>query len=80
MEDKNIDDFLETFGKNLATIRKEKGFSQERLAFEAGLDVMTISRIERGGLNISIGNIYKISKVLNIHYKKLFEFDTPPEK
>jgi transcriptional regulator with XRE-family HTH domain len=41
---------------------------------------MTISRIERGLLNISIGNVYKIASALNIHYKELFDFELPPKK
>ena len=60
--------------------RKEKGISQETLSFEAGLDVMTISRIERGILNVSIGNACKIALALNIHYKELFNFDIPSSK
>ncbi len=74
MENKRTKDFLKAFGKNLVVKRKEKGISQETLSFEAGLDVMTISRIERGILNVSIGNAYKIASVLGIDIKDLFEF------
>jgi transcriptional regulator with XRE-family HTH domain len=77
VEDKHIKYFLNNFGRHLATKRREKGISQETLAFEAGLDVMTISRIERGILSISIGNAYKIAIALNIPYKDLFDFDLP---
>ena len=80
MEDKDIENFMKAFGELLATKRKEKGISQETLAFDAELDVMTISRLERGILNISIGNAYKIANALNIHYKELFEFDVSPAK
>ncbi|MES2287194.1 MAG: helix-turn-helix transcriptional regulator [Bacteroidota bacterium] len=80
MENKYTKDFLKGFGKNLVIKRKEKGFSQEVLSFEADLDVMTISRIERGLLNISIGNVYKIASALSIHYKELFDFELPLHK
>ncbi len=80
MENKHTKDFLKAFGKHLVIIRKEKGYSQETLSFEADLDVMTISRIERGLLNISIGNVYKIATALNIHCKDLFDFELPPPK
>ncbi len=80
MEDKHIKNFLIAFGKHVAEKRKEMGLTQESLAFEAGLDVMTISRIERGILNISIGNTYKIATALNIHYKELFDFDLPTNR
>lgn len=80
MENKYTKDFLKAFGKHLVVKRKEKKISQETLSFEADLDVMTISRIERGLLNISIGNVYKIASALNIHYKELFDFELPPPK
>jgi transcriptional regulator with XRE-family HTH domain len=80
VENKHTKDFLKAFGKHLVVKRKAKGFSQETLSFEADLDVMTISRIERGLLNISIGNVYKIASALNIHYKELFDFELLPPK
>lgn len=80
MEGKQTKAFLKAFGKHLVVKRKEKKISQESLAFEADLDVMTISRIERGLLNVSIGNAYKIAKVLNITHKDLFDFELSPGK
>jgi transcriptional regulator with XRE-family HTH domain len=80
VENRPTKDFLKAFGKHLIIKRKEKGISQETLSFEADLDVMTISRIERGLLNISIGNVYKIASALNIHYKELFDFELPTKK
>ncbi len=66
--------FLKSFGLNLSRIRKEKGFSQEKLANEADIDISTLSRIERGILNISIVNTYKISISLGITHQELFNF------
>jgi len=80
VENKQTKDFLKAFGKHLVVKRKENGISQETLSFKAGLDVMTISRIERGLLNISIANAYKIAKVFNLHHKELFNFDIPASK
>ena len=39
---------LEELGGRLATIRKQKGFSQTRLAEAAGIGVATLRRIEAG--------------------------------
>lgn len=80
MENKQTKDFLKAFGKHLVVKRKEKGISQETLSFNAEVDVMTISRIERGLLNISIANTFKIAKALDIHTKELFNFDIPNKK
>jgi len=80
VENKYKKDFLKAFGRNLVLKRKEKGISQETLSFEADLDVMTISKIERGLLNISIFNTYKIAKALNIPYKEMFDFELQQKK
>lgn len=47
-------------------LRAEKGWSQERLAEEAGLNRTYLSAVERSEQNISIDNIYRISKSLNV--------------
>jgi len=39
---------LEELGRRLANIRKQKGFSQTRLAEAAGIGVATLRRIEAG--------------------------------
>ena len=38
----------EMIGKNLRTKRKEHGFTQEKLAEKAGVNVRSIQRIEQG--------------------------------
>lgn len=67
-------DFLIAFGKNLRKYRKLKGFTQEQLAIDLNIEISQISRIERGVINTSIGNINAISKVLKIDTKDLFDF------
>ena len=66
--------FLIAFGKNLRKYRKLKGFTQEQLAIDLNVEISQISRIERGVINTSIGNIHSISKVLKIDIKDLFDF------
>ncbi len=59
-------DIRKTVGQNLARIRKEKGLSQEDLAFECGLHRTYISGIERGVRNPTIVVLDKIAKVLKV--------------
>lgn len=66
---------LINFGKNLRLTRLEKGFTQEQLANELGIEISQISRIERGVINTSITTLYSISKVLNVNVSELFVFD-----
>jgi transcriptional regulator with XRE-family HTH domain len=67
--------YLKTLGNRIAEFRKNKGFSQSQLSDFVELDVMTISRIERGLLNISVINAFKISEALGISLKELFDFE-----
>lgn len=62
------------FGKNLQKIRKQKGMTQEKLAFCVGLDRSYISDIETGKRNVSLINILKLSTALEIHPKRMFEY------
>ncbi|MBC7193730.1 MULTISPECIES: helix-turn-helix transcriptional regulator [Marinobacter] len=54
----------EAFGQNLRAIRKSKGFSQERLAHEAGVDRSYLGKVERGEVNITIEKIYLLAEQL----------------
>jgi transcriptional regulator with XRE-family HTH domain len=62
------------FGRNLAKIRKEKGWSQEQLANESELARSYVSDTERGIRNVSLLNICKLAKTLNIEPHKLLIF------
>lgn len=66
--------FLDAFGKNLKRLRKEKGLTQEQLAIDLDMEISQVSRIERGIINTSIGNVNAIAKVLKIDHKELFDF------
>jgi transcriptional regulator with XRE-family HTH domain len=61
------------FGKKISELRKEKGFSQEKLALEANIDRTYISDIEKGNRNISLEILDKLSKTLNIHISQIFK-------
>lgn len=62
------------FGKKVYQYRMEKHLSQEQLAELSELHRTYISAVERGIRSISLKNIEKISKALNVPIYKLFEF------
>ena len=62
---------LVRFGNTVRDIRKEKGLSQEKLAHNANLHRTYIGMIERAEKNISLLNIEKISKALEVNVKIL---------
>ena len=70
-KDKNI--IKLKFGENLRNIRLAKGFTQEQLANELGIEISQISRIERGVINTSISTLYCISLILNVAVSDFFD-------
>jgi len=60
------------FGNRVRDFRKELGISQEQLSFKADLHRTYIGMIERAEKNITLVNIEKIAKALNVELKELF--------
>ncbi len=63
------------FGKNVKKYRVQSKLSQEKLGELTGLHRTYISDIERGLRSISLNNIEKLSKALNVEIYKLFIFE-----
>ena len=66
-------DIRRQVGRNLAKFRKEKGLTQEDLAFDCELDRTYISGIERGIRNPTVLIIQKIAAALKIAPHRLLE-------
>ncbi|OGQ35974.1 MAG: hypothetical protein A3G39_08865 [Deltaproteobacteria bacterium RIFCSPLOWO2_12_FULL_43_16] len=64
-------------GKQVAKIRREKGFTQAQLAESLDVATETISRLERGVSIPSLKTLENISLILNIKLKDLFDFEYP---
>lgn len=62
------------FGKRVKECRTNLGISQEELGYMTGLHRTYIGHIERAEKNITLKNIEKIAKSLNIDIKDLFDF------
>lgn len=60
------------FGDKIRSVRKNLKLSQEELADKAGLHRTYIGMIERGEKNITLLNIEKLAKALDVDIKKLF--------
>ncbi len=61
------------FGEVIRELRKERNLSQEELADKADVHRTYIGMIERGEKNITIENIQKLAKALNVSLKSIFE-------
>lgn len=60
-------------GLNLRRLRVERGYSQERLALDAGIDRAYVGRIERGSENVTITRLEALATVLEVPIAALFE-------
>lgn len=61
------------FGARVRALRKERGFSQEALAYECGIHRTYMGDVERGERNIALENIYKIAHALGVNMSDLLD-------
>lgn len=67
-------DTLILFGKRLASLRKELGWSQEKLALDSGVARSYLSGVERGKRNIALLNIVRLAETMGIPSQELMNF------
>lgn len=63
--------FLDETARRIAAVRKERGFSQLRLAKESGLTEGHIGHIEQGRRRPTLVTIYRIATGLNVSPSRL---------
>jgi transcriptional regulator with XRE-family HTH domain len=66
MLDPAMQDWRKIVGKNVRRIRQERGITQEKLAFEAEIDLTYVGGIERGKRNPSLLVMARIAKSLSV--------------
>ncbi len=71
------EDGVKTFAIQLIKIRTSRGFTQSQLAFESGLSLSQIARIETARINPTISTIIILARTLDIPLKELFDFELP---
>lgn len=67
--------FQQDFGRQVRYLRESRRFTQEELAYRAGVHVTYLSGIERGIRNPSLKNIRAIALALDIPLSELFAFE-----
>ncbi len=60
-------------GERIKELRKKTGMSQEKFALKIDMDRTYFATVELGKRNISLQNIEKIAKGLNITISELFD-------
>jgi len=70
-------DVLVLLGNRIRQLRKNLKLTQADLADKAGLSTNFIALLEKGKRSASVDTLFRISKVLKVELKDLFDF---PEK
>lgn len=68
-------DFQKQFGNKLKEIRSKKKLSYRQLDALTSLDHSYISKIEKGGVNVTMETVLELAKGLGIQPKELFDFE-----
>ncbi|WP_019912440.1 helix-turn-helix domain-containing protein [Paenibacillus sp. HW567] len=63
-------------GEKIRMIRQQKGFSQESLAFKAGLTPSYVGQVERGQKSATIDTLEKIAVSLDVTLEEIFRSAT----
>ncbi|MEP7173952.1 MAG: helix-turn-helix transcriptional regulator [Aestuariivirga sp.] len=66
-------DIREDFARNLRKFRRQKGFSQEALAHEAGIDRTYVGALERCIYSATITMVEKLATVLGVEPVELLQ-------
>lgn len=69
------DEFLIEIGKQISYLREKNNQTLDDLEYLSGIDSSDINKYEKGKTNLTIRNLIRISKALNVHPKILLDFD-----
>lgn len=69
-----VGDPLKQFGQRLTFLRKQRGWSQEKLALESGLARSYLSGIERGLRNVALVNICTLADTIGVPPCEMLKF------
>jgi transcriptional regulator with XRE-family HTH domain len=61
----------ERFGRNLYALRKEAGFSQDRLAAEVFMNRASLSRFEQGHCFPRLDHLVRLARAIDVQVRDL---------
>lgn len=76
MQNLSTDELYQIIGKNVAKIRKEKGFSQLELSLQMGYKSVSIvsgAEIYYSGKHFNLEHLLKISQILDVNICDFFK-------
>ncbi|MFV5374270.1 helix-turn-helix domain-containing protein [Acinetobacter calcoaceticus] len=66
-----MSELSKAIGQLIRNRRIQRGFTQEAIALQCGIDRSYMGRIERGEVNLTVEKLYEIASVLEISAKEL---------
>ena len=75
-----MSEFYKSFGRCLKRLRQDAGLTQQQLADRVAMDFKYLGEIERGKVNVTLRNIERICKALNVQPYELFMFSSGIDK
>ncbi|MBQ8459676.1 helix-turn-helix transcriptional regulator [bacterium] len=69
------DELLKKFGLNVKIQRLKKGLTQEELANKLNMHLTYLAKIETGRINMSLGKILELAKILKTDINKLLTIE-----
>ena len=70
--------FLQAIGGRIRELRIEKGWTQQELAYQVGMEKSNLSVIETGKSNPQLLTICRIACALGVQPLTLFQFEVDP--
>lgn len=58
----------------IKAIRRNKGISQEAIAYDLGIDYSTYGKIERGQIALTVDRLSRIAEILGVPVSDLYDF------
>ncbi len=66
---------LKAFAERFKQVRKENKYTQEQLAFESGLSLSQIARIETARINPTVSTVFAVARAMDVRVEEFFKFD-----
>lgn len=65
--------FLNTLARRIAFIRRSKGFTQEKLSAESGIDRVAIANLETSKRRPTVTTLYRLAEALEVDITEFFK-------
>jgi len=71
------EELIRDIGRRIATLRQQRGYTQERLAERIGIEPVTLSRLETGHRAVSITSASRMAEALGVGLGDLLDVQRP---